>query len=70
MKRILFVTLSLIVSYTAVFCQNKIPQPDKSPMDMSYYPDNFPLLKIQEKAKEPLIARVVYTRPQKKDRVI
>lgn len=49
MKRILFVTLSLIVRYTAVFCQNKIPQPDKSPMDMSYYPDNFPLLKTGKK---------------------
>ncbi len=70
MKQFFFVTLSVIVSYSAVFCQNKIPQLDKSPLDMSYYPDNFPLLRIQEKAKEPLIARVVYSRPQKNGRVI
>lgn len=33
-------------------------------MDMSYYPVNFPILKIQNKALEPLVMRVVYSRPQ------
>jgi Protein of unknown function (DUF2911) len=47
-----------------------IPPIDKSPMDMSTYPTNYPLLKIQDKAKEPLTARVVYSRPQKNNRVI
>lgn len=41
---------------------------DKSPMDMSYYPPNYPILKIQDKATEPLLARVVYSRPQKNGR--
>jgi hypothetical protein len=43
---------------------------DKSPMDMVYFPDNYPILKIQDKAKEPLVARVIYSRPQKADRTV
>ena len=37
---------------------------------MSYYPSNYPILKIQNKATEPLIARVIYGRPQKDGRNI
>ena len=48
----------------------KLPQLDKSPMDMAYYPANYPVLKIQDKATEPLVARVIYSRPQKEGRVI
>lgn len=47
-----------------------IPPVDKSPMDMSTYPVNFPLLKIQDKATEPITARVIYSRPTKNGRVI
>ncbi len=35
---------------------------------MSYYPADYPVLKIQNKVSEPLIARVVYSRPQKRGR--
>jgi hypothetical protein len=48
--------------------QFKAPALDKSPMDMSYYPANFPVLKIQNKATEPLLARCLYSRPQKNGR--
>ncbi|HEY4062444.1 MAG TPA: DUF2911 domain-containing protein [Puia sp.] len=41
---------------------------DNSPLDISYYPIDYPVLKIQDKATEPLVARVVYSRPQKKGR--
>src|ERR1700748_987759 len=41
---------------------------DNSPLDMSYYPANYPVLKIQDKVNEPLVARVVYSRPQKRGR--
>jgi hypothetical protein len=41
---------------------------DNSPLDMSYYPVDYPVLKIQNKISEPLIARVVYSRPQKRGR--
>ena len=50
--------------------QTKFPPVDKSPLDMSYYPNGYPVLKIQDKATEPLIARVIYSRPQKNGRVI
>lgn len=43
---------------------------DKSPMDMAYFPDDYPVLKIKDKAKDPLVARVIYSRPQKADRVV
>jgi len=49
---------------------NKLPAVDKSPMDMAYYPVNYPVLKIQDKATEPLVARVIYSRPLKNNRTI
>ncbi|MER3465058.1 MAG: hypothetical protein C4329_12230 [Chitinophagaceae bacterium] len=48
----------------------KLPALDKSPMDMAYYPPNYPVLRIQDKATEPLTARVIYSRPQKNGRNI
>lgn len=36
---------------------------DVSPMDMSYYPVDYPKLKMTGSIKEPPIARVVYSRP-------
>ncbi|MEP6927323.1 MAG: DUF2911 domain-containing protein [Ginsengibacter sp.] len=41
-----------------------LPPLDKSPMDMSYYPVIYPILKIQDKATEPLVMRLIYSRPQ------
>jgi hypothetical protein len=53
-----------------VMAQSNIPPIDKSPMDISYFPLNYPVLKIQDKITEPLAARVVYSRPQKAGRPI
>jgi hypothetical protein len=39
-------------------------------MDMSYYPNNFPALKVQDKVTGPLVARVIYSRPKKEGRSI
>jgi hypothetical protein len=39
-------------------------------MDMSYYPSGYPVLKIQDKLTEPLVARVIFSRPQKNGRAI
>ena len=47
-----------------------LPALDKSPMDMAYFPDNYPVLKIQGKAAEPLLVRVIYSRPQRDNRTI
>ena len=70
MKKISTVVLFLLVGYTVLQAQTKFPPVDKSPMDMSYYPNNYPILKIQDKITEPLIARVIYSRPQKSGRAI
>ncbi|HEY4155537.1 MAG TPA: DUF2911 domain-containing protein [Puia sp.] len=65
-----FFGMLMIVGFAGAHAQTA-PQPlDKSPMDMSYYPVNYPILKIQHKADAPLIARVIYGRPQKNNRVI
>jgi hypothetical protein len=61
----LFVSCTL---YSAIAQNKNIPPIDKSGMDMSYYPVNYPILKIQDKAKDPLIMRVIYSRPQKNGR--
>ncbi|MES1215270.1 MAG: DUF2911 domain-containing protein [Bacteroidota bacterium] len=50
--------------------QAGLPQPDKSPMDMSYFPFNYPVLKIQDKTTENPILRVIYSRPQKAGRTV
>ena len=66
------------ISFVACFLINvaftqpagSLPPLDKSPMDMSYYPANHPVLRIQDKAEESLVARVIYSRPQKNGRTI
>jgi hypothetical protein len=67
-KLALFV--SLMIGMTLAKAQPPV-QPanlDSSPLDMSYYPVDYPVLKIQDKVSEPLVARVVYSRPQKRGR--
>lgn len=67
-------TIGLLVVFQLFFicllAQTSLPPVDKSPMDMSYYPINYPVQKIQDKITEPLAARVVYSRPQKAGRAI
>lgn len=48
----------------------KLPEIDKSIMDMSYCPNNYPILKIQNKITDPVTARVIYSRPLKQGRKI
>ncbi|HEX6849664.1 MAG TPA: DUF2911 domain-containing protein [Chitinophagaceae bacterium] len=65
------VLICLLISVLFSFSQAiKIPDVDKSPMDVSYYPNNYPILKIQNKATEPLAARILYSRPQKQGRKV
>ena len=65
------ILICLLISFTFSFSQSsKLPEMDKSPMDVSYYPNNYPILKIQNKATEPLVARILYSRPQKQGRKI
>lgn len=67
--------MSLFSIVLLLFAINAIAQPkptdlDKSPLDFSYCPANYPLLKMSGKAKDLPVARVIYSRPQKADRTI
>ena len=64
----IFLLSGLFLSFTA-FTQ-VIPPLDKSPLDMSTYPANFAGMKAQGKTVDPLVARVIYSRPQKNNRVV
>lgn len=67
-KLISILMISMFVTY--VNAQVKPPALDKSPLDMSYYPDRYPVLKLQDKVSEPIAARVIYSRPQKNGREV
>lgn len=60
----------LLFSFSHAQAQIVLPPVDQSPMDISYFPNRYPLLKIQDKASEPPVARVIYSRPQKNGRAI
>ena len=70
MKQITLLTLLITSVFIGKSQTNNLPPVDKSPMDMCYYPGNYPVLKIQDKVTEPLVARVIYSRPQKNGRLI
>ena len=72
MKKLCVLFVAFIVCYASFAQSNisKLPTLDKSPMDLAYYPVNYPVLKIQDKANEPLIARAIYSRPQKNNRTV
>jgi hypothetical protein len=71
MKKLVFVlTLFIGTSVIAQTASTKLPALDRSPMDMAYFPVDYPVLKIRGKATDPLVARVIYSRPQKGGRVI
>ena len=69
MKQFIF-SLASLCFITACFAQPNPTELAKSPMEMSYWPPNYPLLKINGKAKEAPTARVIYCRPLKKGREI
>jgi len=59
---------ALMISLDQANAQSKPFSLDKSPMDMCYFPVDYPVLKIQDKAPGPPIARAIYSRPQKNGR--
>lgn len=70
MPKIFVLACSLLICLFSFSQSVKLPEVDKSPLDVSYYPNNYPVLKIQNKASEPVIARIIYSRPQKQNRKI
>lgn len=68
MTKIILTSLLALLLSSKMQAQSKLPPVDKSPMDMSYFPAAYPVLKIQNKNVEPLVARVIFSRPQKNSR--
>lgn len=64
------VVIVLLMGVHFANAQSKLAALDKSPLDICYYPADYPVLKIQDKATEPLVARVIYSRPQKLGRAL
>ena len=64
--------------FAIIFCfiaisslaQQQPTELDKSPMDISYSPPNYPILKMNGKVTEQPVARIIYSRPQKAGRTI
>jgi hypothetical protein len=69
MKKLLFL-LAILFSGQLLFAQQKPTDLDKSPLDVSYYPANYPILKMRGQANGEPLARILYSRPQLKGRNI
>lgn len=69
-KVLVLILMSIPTLVSAQDTLKNIPKIDVSPMDASYYPANFPLLKIRDKVTVPLAVKLIYSRPQLKGRVM
>ena len=69
MRKIIFL-LAFVLAGQLLMAQPKPTDLDKSPVDISYYPENYPILKMRGQANGEPLARVIYSRPQLKGRGI
>lgn len=70
MKKLFFPAFSALLLSMTALAQDSMPAVDKSPMDMAYYPVNYPVLKIRGGSTEPLVTRLIYSRPKKEGRSV
>lgn len=70
MKKLVLAFASMFMIWAGSHAQSALPAVDKSPLDVSYYPVDYPQLRVQDKTVEPCIARVIYSRPKKEGRAI
>lgn len=69
MKNCIVIALLLVASSITLSAQ-ELPPLDKSALDISYYPVNYPILKVQNKTSKPPVARLIYSRPVKNGRTV
>jgi hypothetical protein len=70
MKHLLMGSLFVLTSFFAA-AQLQVTEPDKSPLDISYFPHGYPVMKFQNKnAPASPKARIIYSRPQRNGRDI
>jgi hypothetical protein len=71
MKTIILVCIANVYfNFCFAQTESKAPSVDKSPMDMSYFPDQYPIQKFQGKTSLGPTIRIIYGRPQKEGRTI
>jgi hypothetical protein len=68
MKKV-FAIIFCVIAISSL-AQQQPTELDKSPMDISYSPPNYPILKMNGKVTEQPVARIIYSRPQKAGRTI
>ena len=68
--RFCFTILAFMFCGLVATAQQKATDLDKSPLDICYYPSNYPILKMNGKAKDQPVARMIYSRPLKSNRNI
>lgn len=66
----LLIVIAGLTSLTTNAQDKKMPPLDASPMDMAYYPVMYPYVVKVKGEPGALVARVIYSRPQKKGRKI
>ena len=69
MKKLSFL-LGFVIAAQFAMAQQKPIDLDKSPLDVSYFPANFPVAKMRGQVNGEPMARILYSRPQKKGRTI
>jgi Protein of unknown function (DUF2911) len=70
LSTIVFVTIFFANGFAQMLPLAPIPPLDKSQMDMSTFPPNYQLARIEEKATLPIVARIIYSRPLKNSRLV
>ncbi|HRN72773.1 MAG TPA: DUF2911 domain-containing protein [Ginsengibacter sp.] len=72
MKIITLTTICLLFTTQILSAQTAgvLPPVDQSPLDVAYYPSDYPILKIQNKAPVNPVMRVIYSRPHVNGRII
>lgn len=62
--------MMFLMPFGLCMAQLKPSDLDKSPLDVAYYPVNYPVLKMRGHTSAEPMARVIYSRPQKNGREI
>jgi hypothetical protein len=57
-------------SFSSVHANNARLPVDRSPMDIAYFPPDYPVLKTSGKAAGAPLARVIYSRPHRQGRAV
>ena len=69
MKSYLLIICTFFIQIS-LLAQDKLPPLDKSPLDISYCPQGYTINKASGNSNEPLVARVIYSRPAVSNRKI